>query len=68
VGDQIHFQFGQWTTQVTEEESSNWRKLGNLTDCLTNYVFDHGLQDCGNFIFTNNTTAEAAFWKGTSKS
>jgi hypothetical protein len=68
IGSQIHFQYGQWTTQVSEEESSNWRELGNLTEALEDQVLRHGLHDCEIFLFTDNTTAEAAFWKGTSRS
>jgi hypothetical protein len=54
--------------QVTEEESSNWRKLSNLVQALKNIIIDCGLRDCEIFIFTDNTTAEGAFWKGTAKS
>jgi hypothetical protein len=31
-------------------------------------VRERGLIDCEIFLFTDNTTAEAAYWKGTSKS
>jgi hypothetical protein len=68
IGNNIHFDYGQWTTQVSKEESSNWRELANLTEALEDQVHHHGLQDCELFLFTNNTTAEAAFLKGTSKS
>ena len=31
---EFHFQFGQWISRVTEEESSNWRELTNLVEYL----------------------------------
>jgi hypothetical protein len=48
--------------------SSNWREFVNLVDSLEVEVRDKGLTDCEIFLFTDNTTAEAAYWKGTSKS
>ena len=67
VGDSIHYEYGQWTTE-SSEESSNWRELANLVEALEHYVSELGLTDCEIFIFTDNTTAESAFWKGHSSS
>jgi hypothetical protein len=68
IGDHVHYEYGQWVTEVTEERSSNWREVGNLAEFLEGAVRDHNLKDCEIFIFTDNTTAEVAFWKGSSKS
>jgi hypothetical protein len=39
-----------------------------LVEFTEGKVRDKDLEGCELFIFTDNTTAEAAFWKGTSKS
>jgi hypothetical protein len=54
--------------EVTEEKTSNWRELNNLVEALERLVVEHDMQGLEIFIFTDNSTAEAAFWKGTSKS
>jgi hypothetical protein len=38
VSDEIRYQYGQWITSVTEEESSNWRELGNLLEFIKDLV------------------------------
>jgi hypothetical protein len=68
VGSEVFFQYGQWPDRISEAESSNWRELANLVESLEAEVRDRGLTDCEIFLFTDNTTAEAAYWKGTSKS
>jgi hypothetical protein len=68
IGNKICFQYGQWPDQISETMSSNWRDLANLVESIKTEVRDRGLTDCEIFIFTDNTTAEAAYWKGTSKS
>jgi hypothetical protein len=42
--------------------------LNNLVEALESLVVEHALRGSEIFIFTDNSTAEAAFWKGTSKS
>jgi hypothetical protein len=66
IGDKIHYQYGQGPAKVTEEESSNWRELGNLVGFVTTMVEERDLRGFELFIFTDNSTAENAFWKGTS--
>ena len=66
--DEFHFQFGQWTSRVTEEESSNWREFTNLVEYLEERGATGALDDGEVFMFTDNSTAEGAFWKGTSPS
>ena len=68
IDNDIHYQYGQWPARVTEEESSNWRELGNLVDFVTDAVKTRQLKGFELFIFTDNSTAENAFWKGTSTS
>jgi hypothetical protein len=68
IGDEILYEYGQWSTEVTETKSSNWRELNNLVETLERVVKEYELAGSKIFIFTDNTTAEAAFWKGTSRS
>jgi hypothetical protein len=54
--------------EVTETKFSNWQELNNLVEALERIVKkEYDLEGSEIFIFTDNTTAEAAFWKGTSK-
>jgi hypothetical protein len=53
---------------VTEKRLSNWQELNNLVEAIERMVVEHGLRGSEIFIFTNNLTEEAAFWKGTSSS
>lgn len=64
----IHYHYGQWTSSVSSEESSNWRELGNLVFYLEGLEKKGELTDSEVFMFTDNSTAEAAFWKGSSSS
>ena len=66
--DAVEFEYGQWSKEITESSSSNWRELKNLVVFITRAVHRHDLAGSELFIFTDNSTAEAAFWKGSSKS
>jgi hypothetical protein len=68
IGDEIHYEYGQWCLEVTKERTSNWRELNNLVEALEGLVCEHDLRGCELFIFTDNSVAESAYWKGTSKS
>jgi hypothetical protein len=68
IGDTLEFEYGQWTTEAGETNSSNWRELNNLVEALERIFSTHDLSGSEMFMFTDNSTAEAAFWKGTSKS
>jgi hypothetical protein len=68
IGDKVYSQYGQWPDRISETMPSNWRELANLVESLEVEVQDRKLNDCEIFLFTDNTTAEAAYWKGTSKS
>jgi hypothetical protein len=65
--DHLLFRFGQWCDTVSEE-SSNYRGLLNLMGRLEELVENGMLQGSEVFIFTDNSTAEAVFYKGNSSS
>ena len=77
----IFWRFGQWRLEeefqalapangvsIMEERSSNYRELRNLVEVLESAFKEGMLQDREIFMFTDNSTAEAAFFKGTSSS
>jgi hypothetical protein len=68
IEGEIHYEYGQWITEVTEKRSSNWRELNNLVEAVDRIVNENDMRGSEIFIFTDNSTAEAAFWKGTSQS
>jgi hypothetical protein len=68
IDDVLEYEYGQWTTEAGETNSSNWRELNNLVEALERTFSTHELGGCEFFMFTDNSTAEAAYWKGTSKS
>ena len=51
-----------------EEESSNYKELRNLVDTVGEEARAGRLRDCELFVFTDNSTAEGCFHRGTSKS
>jgi hypothetical protein len=46
----------------------NWKELSNLVDSLDEILTNNDLRGCEMFMFTDNSTAEAVYWKGTSHS
>jgi hypothetical protein len=68
IGKEIQYQYGQWTSEASETTSSNWKELSNLVDSLDDILTNNDLGGCELFMFTDNSTAEAAYWKGTSHS
>jgi hypothetical protein len=60
IDGEIHYEYGQWCSQVTEESSSNWRELDNLVEALERIVVEQDLRGSEIFIFTDNSTAERA--------
>ena len=63
----IWFRLGVWGCSL-EEESSNFRELTNLVESIEERIKEGGLNGSEIFLFTDNSTAEAAFYKGTSSS
>jgi hypothetical protein len=63
----IHYHHGQWTSEH-QEASSNYCEFKYLILGIKEAIQVGLFMDCEVFIFTDNTTAEAAFHKGTSSS
>jgi hypothetical protein len=68
IGDQIWYEYGHWSSEVVEDKSSNWREFTNLVEFLEDAILRHKLAESEIFIFTDNSTSESAFWRGTSRS
>ena len=66
IEEHFYYEYGQWCYKVTENRSSNWREYINLVEAIERTVVEHNMRGPEFFIFTDNSTAEAAFWKGTS--
>lgn len=66
-GDRIHYRYGHWCTEVGEA-SSNYRELINLVEGLELQVREGLLRGSEIFLFTDNSTAEAVYYKGNSTS
>ena len=63
-GELIRYRHGTWF--ITNENSSNFRELRNLVDAMEDLALEGGLVGREIFLFTDNTTAERAYFKGTS--
>ena len=68
IGEDLWFEYGQWASEIAEESLSNCRELANLVNFIERSVEAHDLDGPELFIFTDNQTAESAFWKGHSSS
>ena len=64
---EIKFKVGVWNASI-EKESSNYRELRNLVEDLELEASSGGLKDTEMFLFTDNSTAESAYYKGSSSS
>jgi hypothetical protein len=63
--DNVKYRHGEWSVWVSEK-SSNYRELRNLVELVEEAVQDGSLDDTELFLFTDNTTAEYAYYKGNS--
>jgi hypothetical protein len=63
----VRFRIGLWTA-TKERESSNYKELCNLVNTVSVKARAGRLGNCEFFLFTDNTTAEGCFYRGTSKS
>ena len=61
------YRFGVWGKDV-EGRSSNYRELRNLVDSLEEIAEEEKLRGTEVFFFTDNSTAENAYFKGASSS
>ncbi len=66
-GEDIKVRMGTWGSDMNDE-SSNHRELRNLVESLEVMEKDGSLDGTEAFIFTDNSTAEACFYKGSSSS
>jgi hypothetical protein len=65
--DGISYRFGTWGEDM-DGESSNLRELTNLVDTLDEIGAQGSLKGVEVFLFTDNSTSEAAYYNGSSKS
>ena len=65
--DKVAYRFGTWDA-ATSSESSNYRELRNLVETMQAMADGDELSGVELFIFTDNSTAESAFAKGSSSS
>lgn len=63
----VYYKSGSWVEHLSKR-SSNFRELANLVYSLREAGEKGLLEGCEVFMFTDNTTAEQAFFRGTSKS
>jgi hypothetical protein len=63
-GERIRYRTGSWT--ITNEHSSNFRELCNLVESMEDLSEEGLLAGREIFLFTDNSTAERAYYKGTS--
>jgi hypothetical protein len=67
IDNKLYYQHGQWSSD-SSRESSNFRELSNLINAIKDASRHGFLEDMELFVFTDNWTAESAFFKGTSSS
>mmetsp|Transcript_20485 Transcript_20485/g.29214 ORF Transcript_20485/g.29214 Transcript_20485/m.29214 type:complete len:595 (-) Transcript_20485:2495-4279(-) len=63
----IYYRHGQWSSSYSDE-SSNFLELANLIHAIEDAHAKGLLSDSELFVFTDNSAAEGAFYKGTSPS
>jgi hypothetical protein len=67
AGDWIHYRYVHWCDEVSEA-SLNYRELLNLVESLEAQVKEGTIRGAEVSLFTDNSTAEAVFFKGNSLS
>jgi hypothetical protein len=67
VNGSLYYRHGQWTSSYSDE-SSNFRELANLVLAIEEAYAKGLLSNSELFVFTDNSAAEGAFYKGTSPS
>ena len=63
--DGLSYRVGMWGPDMNDS-SSNYRELRNLVEAVESEVADAELNNVELFVFTDNSTAQFAFEKGTS--
>ena len=67
TSDGTRYRFGVWGKDI-DGRSSNYRELRNLVDSLEDIALEQKLRGTEVYFFTDNSTAENAFFKGSSSS
>lgn len=67
-GKTLRVRVGTWKWTISQEKSSNWRELRNLVKLVKDLADAGKLRNCELFLFTDNSVAERAFFRGTSSS
>jgi hypothetical protein len=67
INNTVHFPHGQWSSSYVEQ-SSNFRELHNLISAMEEAHTAGLLFNCELFMFMDNSTAESAYFKGSSTS
>jgi hypothetical protein len=67
ISGTLHYMHGQWNYD-NSKESSNFRELANLIHVISDASSKGLLHQSELFVFTDNSVAESAFFKGTSSS
>jgi ribonuclease HI len=62
----VAYRFGVWNETKNKGRSSNYRELRNLVEALETMCLGSKLGACEIYFFTDNSTAERAYHKGTS--
>ena len=65
--DGVRYRLGVWSADE-RKESSNYKELHNLVDTIESEARLGHLRNCILFIFTDNSTAESCFFRGSSSS
>jgi hypothetical protein len=65
--DGLRFRIGVWNAEE-RLESSNFKELCNLVEFTESEAERGRLRNCEYFLFTDNSTAESCFYRGTSSS
>jgi hypothetical protein len=61
INEKIYWRSGVWR-QTIKDESSNFRELKNLVEALCELAGKKLLEHCELFLFTDNSTAERAYF------
>ena len=64
----LSYRIGVWRQDVIHGESSNWREFTNCVEAMEEEASKGNLTNTELFFFTDNTTVERSFYKGSSSS
>lgn len=67
-GHTLRVRVGTWKWTISQEKSSNWRELRNLVELVKDLANAGKLKHSELFLFTDNSVAERAYFRGTSSS